>query len=92
MHLHSILLHFDSKSSNLILTFYIVMVTFCFLYQNLHSDWHTSNCYVNRLIMILFNNKKPIRNKSQESVIYFKLNGGPDGNRTRDLLRDRQAC
>ena len=20
------------------------------------------------------------------------LNGGPDGNRTRDLLRDRQAC
>ena len=22
----------------------------------------------------------------------FYLNGGPDGNRTRDLLRDRQAC
>ena len=22
----------------------------------------------------------------------FKLYGGPDGNRTRDLLRDRQAC
>jgi hypothetical protein len=22
---------------------------------------------------------------------YFK-NGGPDGNRTRDLLRDRQTC
>ncbi len=21
-----------------------------------------------------------------------KQNGGPDGNRTRDLLRDRQAC
>ncbi len=25
-------------------------------------------------------------------LLSLYLNGGPDGNRTRDLLRDRQAC
>ena len=40
----------------------------------------------------ILDTKKPTPELIPESVLNLKLNGGPDRDRTGDLLRDRQAC
>ena len=38
-------------------------------------------------------NRTPVLTLARlRSTIELHLHGGPDGNRTRDLLRDREAC